>query len=129
MENVTTTAPADRLVSEERESVIRAFYAELVSLQQKHALHLTAEEGSIEIRDLTVTYPQGYAFSAVILCDKELGGDATTNELEIIGLVIEPEPEPAPKCTSCGLQLAEFAGPELGERGLVCLTPGCDTAD
>ncbi|HEX4135884.1 MAG TPA: helix-turn-helix transcriptional regulator [Bryobacteraceae bacterium] len=32
-------------------------------------------------------------------------------------------------CTSCGHTLAHFAGPDSGERGLVCQTPGCDMED
>jgi hypothetical protein len=31
-----------------------------------------------------------------------------------------------PRCHSCRQVLAHFAGPELGKRGLVCQTPGCD---
>lgn len=41
----------------------------------------------------------------------------------------EPPPENEPACPSCGNQLAHFAGPELGERGLICQTPGCDLAE
>jgi hypothetical protein len=39
-----------------------------------------------------------------------------------------PVPE-SPVCQSCGLPLAYFAGPEKGEHGTVCLTPGCDNAE
>ena len=35
---------------------------------------------------------------------------------------------PIPHCNGCGNQLAEFAGPGKN-RGLVCLTPGCDLQD
>ncbi len=34
-----------------------------------------------------------------------------------------------PRCTSCGLPLAHFAGPEKGNHGMICLTPGCDLND
>lgn len=37
--------------------------------------------------------------------------------------------EPAPTCGECGATLAHFAGPALGERGLVCQTPGCSLSD
>ncbi len=33
------------------------------------------------------------------------------------------------RCPRCGHQMAHFAGPELGERGLICQTPGCDLAE
>lgn len=32
----------------------------------------------------------------------------------------------APLCPNCKLPLAYFAGPEKGERGMVCQTPGCN---
>jgi hypothetical protein len=35
----------------------------------------------------------------------------------------------AEACPSCGLPLAQFAGPAKGERGTICQTPGCDMQD
>lgn len=39
------------------------------------------------------------------------------------------ESTPDPICPVCSLPLAHTAGPGLGERGFVCLTPGCSDAE
>lgn len=38
-----------------------------------------------------------------------------------------PQPISIPplKCSACGHQLAEFAGPGIGRHGVICQTPGC----
>ncbi len=33
--------------------------------------------------------------------------------------------ETVPNCPDCGCQMARYAGPGQGERGFICLSPGC----
>lgn len=39
---------------------------------------------------------------------------------------LDDDPSGEPLCNGCGQQMAHTAGPEKGEKGIVCQTPGCD---
>jgi hypothetical protein len=95
------------------DSLPDSFIAQAQALgMQPHELQMWIYDGAAADRDWTqaalANFARRYGFARA--------EETTIGELE----------REEQLCPGCGLPLAHFAGPEAGERGLICQTPGCD---